>query len=225
MENDISEIKSLLLRLLSQQLPPTQQQQQRQPTPQQPTSTKGRVINIGDNFILGKETAKFTIVEFSDYQCPYCGRHSRETLPEIKKQYIDSGVIRYVVIDQPLPMHPEAAKAAEAAHCAKEQDKFWQMHDAMMARQDGLKDLSSYARELKLNTREFENCLKTGKYKDAVNSNIALANELGMTGVPGFIIGSIDASNPRNVTVISEIRGAMPFEAFQREIDAALGNR
>ena len=65
-ENDISEIKSLLLRLLSQQLPPTQQQQQRQPTPQQPTSTKGRVINIGDNFILGKETAKFTIVEFSD---------------------------------------------------------------------------------------------------------------------------------------------------------------
>ena len=165
-ESDISEIKTLLLRLLSQQLP--QQQQQRQPT--QPTSVKGREFNIGDNLVLGKETSKIIMVEFSDYQCPYCGRYARETLPEIRKQYVDGGSIRYVVIDQPLAMHPEAAKAAEAAHCAKEQDKFWQMHDAMMARQDGLKDLPSYARELKLNIREFENCLKTGKYKDAVNT-------------------------------------------------------
>jgi len=216
-QKDLMEIKALLSRLTAQIPPP-------QPTPQQQpeTNIKGTAFDIGGNPVIGSESAKLILVEFSDYQCPFCGRYARETFPQIKERYIDKGLIRYTVIDQPLAMHPEAAKAAEASHCAEEQGKFWEMHEKMMADQDALKNLSSYAKALKLNVRQFEDCLNTGKYGPAVNRDMALANELGISGVPGFIIGTVDEKDPRAVTGISEIRGAAPFGNFQHELDAAL---
>jgi protein-disulfide isomerase len=214
MQKDLAEIKALLSRLTAQQ-----------PVPQQPppqVNIKGVEFDTGGNPVLGNESAKLILVEFTDYQCPFCGRYARETFPKIKERYIDKGMIRYAAIDQPLPMHPEAAKAAEASHCAEEQGKFWEMHEEMMANQETLKDLSSYARILKLNIGQFENCLNTGKYKDAVNKDMELANKLGVNGVPGFIIGTVDENDPGKVTGISMIRGAMPFDNFQNELDAAL---
>jgi len=217
MQNELQEIKALLLRLAAQQ--PAQK-----PAPQQPpqVNIKGIEFDIGDNPALGSKSAKIILVEFTDYQCPFCGRYARETFPEIRKQYIDKGQIRYAAIDQPLPIHPEAAKAAEASHCAEDQGKFWEMHDAMMANQDALKDLSSYAKILKLNMGQFDDCLNTGKYGADVKKDMELANKLGINGVPGFIIGTVDENDPRKVTGISMIRGAMPFGAFQQELDAAL---
>ena len=135
---------------------------------------------------------------------------------------IDKGKIRYTTIDQPLPIHPEAAKAAEASHCAEDQGKFWEIHEEMMAKQDNMKDLSSYAKTLALNIGQFEDCLNSGKYRDTVRKDIELANKLGVNGVPGFIIGTVDKNDPRKVTGISMIRGAMPFGNFQQEIDLAL---
>jgi protein-disulfide isomerase len=217
MRLELQEIKSLLSKLAAQQLQP-------KPAPQQPPqmNVKGVEFDIGNNPILGRESANLIMVEFSDYQCPFCGRYSRETFPEIKKQYIDSGAIRYVVIDQPLPIHPDAPKAAEAAHCANDQGKFVEMHDGMMAKQEALKDLSSYAKALNLNIGEFESCLNAGKYRDAVSGNMALAKELGMNGVPGFIIGTLDAKDSGKVTGISTVRGAVPLGNFQKEIEAAI---
>jgi protein-disulfide isomerase len=170
MRQELQEIKALLSILATQQI-------QQKPAPQQPpqVNVKGIEFNIGDNPVLGSESAKLIMVEFTDYQCQFCGRYTRETFPEIKKQYIDTGVIRYVVIDHPLPMHPDAPKAAEAAHCANDQGKYWEIHELMMAKQDGLKDLNSYAMALNLSTGEFENCLNTVKYRDTVSSNMALA--------------------------------------------------
>jgi len=92
----------------------------------------------------------------------------------------------------------------------------------MKSKQDALKDLSSYAKELNLNVNQFEDCLNTGKYYDKVRKNIALANKLGVNGVPSFIIGTVDKTDPRKVTGISIIRGAMPIGNFQQELDAAL---
>ena len=221
MQKDLSEIKALLSRLTSQI--PAQKPSQK-PAPQQPPqiNVEGTEFNIGDNPVLGIESAKLIVVEFTDYQCPFCGRYTRETFPEVRKQYIDKGQIRYAVIDQPLPIHPEAAKAAEASHCAEDQGKFWEMHEAMMANQDALKDLSSYAKTLKLNVRQLDDCLNTEKYAAGVKSNIELALKLGVNGVPGFIIGTVDENDPRKVTGISMIRGAMPIGAFQQELDAVL---
>jgi len=221
MQKDLTEIKALLSKLTSQI--PAQKPSQK-PAPQQPPQidVEGIEFNIGDNPVLGSESSKLIVVEFTDYQCPFCGRYTRETFQEVRKQYVDKGQIRYAVIDQPLPIHPEAPKAAEASHCAEEQGKFWEMHEALMANQDLLKDLSSYAKALKLNIRQFEDCLNMNKYRDAVNNDMELAKELGVTGVPGFIIGIVDETDPRKVKGISMIRGAMPIVAFQQEIDAAL---
>ena len=224
-QKDLSEIKALLL---SRPTGPTPSQNpSRTPAPQQPpqVNIRGIEFDISDNPVLGSESAKLIMVEFTDYQCPFCGRYARETFPAIKEQYIDNGAIRYAVIDQPLQMHPDAVKAAEASHCAGDQEKFWEMHEAMMTDQDALKNLSSYATALKLNVRQFEDCLNTDKYGNAVNRDLELANKMGMLGVPGFIIGTVNENDPRKVTGISMIRGAMPLGAFKQELDAALNSR
>ena len=212
-QKELSEIKMLLSR------PGALQQQPQQP-PQ--VNIEGIEFEIGNNPILGKESARLILVEFTDYQCPFCGRYARETFPQLRKQYVENGTIRYAVIDQPLPMHPEAAKAAEASHCAQDQGKFWEIHEEMMGKQDDLKDLSSYAKTLNLNVGQFEECLNTGKYSDVIRKDMELANKLGVNGVPGFIIGTVSRTDPRKVTGISMIRGAMPLGAFQQEIDSAL---
>ena len=212
MRLEMQEIKSMLSRL---PLP----KQQNAP---QPNNVKGIEFEIGDNPVLGSKSARLILVEFTDYQCQFCGRYVRETFPQIMDQYVDKGKIRYTTIDQPLAIHPDAAKAAEASHCAEDQGKFWEIHEAMMANQEALGDLSSYAETLKLNIGQFEDCLNTGKYKEAVRKDMVLASKLGVTGVPGFIIGTVDENDPRKVTGISMIRGAMPIASFQNEIDAAL---
>jgi len=229
---DHSDLKTIMIKLMSAQLLAAQQNPQPAPSiPSQPqqqppqVSVAGVTFDIGDNPVMGSESSKLILIEFTDYQCPFCGRYARETFPELRKQYVDTGQMRYSVIDQPLPMHTEAAKAAEAAHCAKDQGKFWEIHDAMMANQDDLKDLSSYAKKLNLNIGVFETCLNTGKYKDTVNRNIKLAIELGITGVPGFILGTINENDPRKVTGITVIRGAIPLESFRQGLDIVLKNK
>ena len=200
MQKDLSEIKALLSRMPG--LSPSQNPSQKPASPQPPqVNIKGIEFDIGGNPVMGRESAKYIVVEFTDYQCPFCGRYARETFPQIRKHYVDKGIVRYSVIDQPLPIHPDAAKAAEASHCAGDQGKFWEMHEAMMADQEALKDLSSYARKLKLNIGQFEECLNTNKYGDAVRNDTELASKLGMVGVPGFIIGTVDESSARKVDV------------------------
>ena len=177
MKTELQEIKSMLSRL---PLPKT-------PTTSPQINVKDVEFDIGDNPVLGSESAQLILVEFTDYQCPFCGRYARETFPQLREQYVDKGKIRYTLIDQPLQMHPEAAKAAEASHCAQDHGKFWEMHDEMMGKQDALKDLLSYATALQLNVGQFEDCLNTSKFKDAVRKDMDLANKLGANGVPGFI--------------------------------------
>jgi len=223
-QKDLLEIKLMLSRQPVAGQQPALQQQPQMPPPQMDIAGVG--FDLEGAHILGSISAKLVMVEFSDYECPFCGRHARETFPEIRKQYIDKGIIRYAVADNPLTViHPFAAKAAEAAHCAGVQGKYWEAHEAMMAKQDGLKDLTAYAKELKLDIKRFEACLDSGEYTSAVKSNMSLAGRLGISGVPAFIIGATDNDDPGKVTAISVIRGALPFESFKREIDAALNAR
>ena len=180
-------------------------------------------IDIGDNPVLGSDSARFILVKFADYLCSFCGRYSRETFPHILKEYIDANILRYTVIDHPI-LHQHSEKAAQAAHCASDQGKFWEIHRLMMAQQDSLSDLSSYARALDLNLSEFENCLAREKYAKRIQNNSALARSLEITSVPYFIIGLVDPQNPRRVKGISSISGAEPFSHFQKEIEAAIAD-
>jgi protein-disulfide isomerase len=211
-QKELQDIKSLLEKIATQQT---------KPSPSGPV-IKDVVFEIGNNPIKGNSSAGLILIEFTDYECPFCGRYVRETFPQIQNQYIDKGSIQYAVIDLPLPMHSKAAKAAEASHCAEEQGKFWEIHELMMTKQESLGDLSSYAVSLNLDVSKFNECVNAGKYADAVNRDIAFAQKLGINAVPGFIIGLIDSSNPGKVTGISMIQGAMPFASFKMELDAVL---
>ena len=186
-----------------------------------PAPTKGKATIKGDP-ILGSDDAALVIVEFSDYQCPFCGRFSRSTFPQIKKEYVDSGKARYVFKDFPLPFHKEAQKAAEAAHCAGEEGKYWEMHDLIFKDQSkvGLEDLKAHARELGLKKSGFNKCLEDGRYAKGVQEDIVVGRTgSGVTGTPSFLIGKLNAKGEVEGTVV---RGARPFEAFKTEIDAQL---
>jgi protein-disulfide isomerase len=179
-------------------------------------------VSVVDKPALGKPDAPVTLVEFSDYQCPFCRRHLTSTFPELKKQYIDSGKLRYVYRDFPIDrIHPEARKAAEAAHCAGEQGKFWEMHDVLFAKPRQLKpdELKTHAQGLGLAQAAFDACLDQGKYADAITEDETLGLSLGVSGTPTFFIGKTTADG-----TIEGVRlvGAQPIAAFRRVIDQLL---
>ena len=157
----------------------------------------------------GPNDAKVTIVEFSDFQCPFCTRASA-TVDQVMEQY--AGKVKLVFRHFPLDFHDKAPKAAEAAICANEQDKFWQMHDMMFKNQDklGIDDLKANATSLGLDAAKFNECLDSGKNKKVVDEDMAAGKKLGVTGTPAFFI---------NGTMLS---GAQPIEAFKELIDAEL---
>ena len=179
-------------------------------------------FELGNNPVMGTDSAPLVMVEFSDYQCSFCARHTKETYPEIFENYVKTGKIRYAFVDKPLPSHDKADEAAEAAHCAAEQGKYWEMHKEMLLDSDSLDDLTTLASSIGLDVPEFKNCMETKKYSGTVAENLSLAERLSVPSVPGFVIASRDPDNPKRVKGISYIRGAQPYAQFQKEIDRAL---
>jgi protein-disulfide isomerase len=162
--------------------------------------------------VRGNPAAKVTIIEFSDFQCPFCARVN-PTLDRIRKTYGDN--VKIVFKDYPLPNHPQAPKAAEAARCAGEQNKFWEMHDAMFANQRALEVpmLKQTARAIGLNGAAFDSCLDSSKHEATVRSGAELGEKMGVNSTPTLYI------NGRTVL------GAMPFENFKQIIDDELAKK
>jgi protein-disulfide isomerase len=185
-------------------------------------NVKDVVFDIGDNVVRGSDTAKVTIIEFSDYQCGYCAKYARETLPQIASEYIDTGKVRYVQLDMPLDMHKLAFKAAEASHCAGEQGKFWEMSHQLFENQRALEPWGANATAIGIDAAKFESCLSSGKYTAAVRADMAQAAAAGITGTPGFIVALTDPKNPRKVKGVTVLKGAHPFTSFKPAIDQAL---
>ncbi|MBW3011204.1 thioredoxin domain-containing protein [Candidatus Woesearchaeota archaeon] len=169
---------------------------------------------IDDDPMMGEVDAKVTIIEFTDYECPFCGKYTTETLPQIKKEYIDTGKVRYVLRDFTLSFHENAEKAAEAAECADDQGMYWEFHDLLFENQASLsiEKFKEFAEELDLDTDEFNDCLDSAKYADEIAKDIEDAVEFGVGGTPAFFVNGYSIS------------GAMPFEAFKQIIDAELEN-
>ncbi len=157
----------------------------------------------------GPKDAKVTIVEFSDFQCPYCSK-GRQVMDEVVKAYGDK--VRVVFRDFPLNFHEQAQKAAEASHCAEEQGKFWQMHDWMFDHQTELAvdKLKDGAKSLGLDATKFNQCLDSGKYAKLVADNMKAGQIAGVKGTPAFFINGVF------------LNGAQPFESFKKEIDREL---
>lgn len=166
-------------------------------------------IEEGDNPAIGPKDAPVKIVEFTDYQCPFCGK-ARPTVNQILKEY--KGKVRYVIRDFPLGFHKDAPKAHEAARCAGEQNKYWDFNKRLFENQREIKeeDLKKYAGEVKLKMDKFNECLSSGKYTAIVRENQEYGEKVGVSGTPAFFV---------NGRMIS---GARPFSAFKEIIDDEL---
>ncbi len=179
---------------------------------QEPAPQMARVQLDAREYSLGRSDAPLTLLEFTDYQCPYCRRFQRETWPQLKKNYIDTGKLRFIVRDLPLQFHSAARPAAEAAHCAGEQGRFWEMHQALLSGDDALSaaGIDGRARAVGLDLERLHACVAANRYESAIAHNIATADALGVRGTPAFVLG-------RTVLGVLEgelAEGAQPFAAF-----------
>jgi protein-disulfide isomerase len=173
--------------------------------------------------VKGNGNARLAIVEFSDFQCTYCLSYVTETFPQIDKNYIKTGKVKYFFRNLPLTDgHPNAFRAAEAARCAAEQGKFWEAHDRFFANQDTLNpnDWPQHAQALHLDTAKFDECLMKGKYDAEINKDMDEAERLGINGTPAFLIGVLTPDG-QHVSVHKVMLGAEPFESFKQALDEA----
>jgi protein-disulfide isomerase len=179
-------------------------------------------VDVAKEPFKGNPNAKVAIIEFSDYQCPFCGRYDKDTYPQILKDYVDSGKVKYVFRDMPLDFHKNAFKAAEATHCAAEQGRFWEMHDRLFGNQTNLaaEDLPKHAAALQLNGSLFQQCLDSGRYATDIKNDIAVAGNVGITGTPSFLIGVVQPDS--KVKVMKKLVGAKSYADFKSAIDSLL---
>lgn len=164
-------------------------------------------------FVSGNKDAEVKLVEFTDFECPFCARFFTDTLPQLEKEYLNNGKIGFYIRHFPLySIHPNAEGASLAVECAREQGKFREMHDLIFENQKAMtvSDLKSYASKLGVNASQFNSCLDTQKYKTNIDRDVKLGNEVGIAGTPGFFI---------NGKLIS---GAQPFATFKSVIEEEL---
>lgn len=200
------------------------QQQQMRAQPQRlakPVVTRGKVNTKGSPY-LGRKNAPITLVEFTDYQCPYCKRFYDNTFEQLKKAYIDTGKLRFVSRNLPLPFHPYAEGAALAAACAGDQGKvnYWKMRDTLFSHSPALQSdqVEGYAKELGLNMRSFNKCVADKKHLDRIKQDMEDAKAIGITGTPSFLL----SSGSGDVVEGEKLVGAQPFAAFDARIKALL---
>lgn len=191
------------------------EQARNQPTPsaQANAPSVDMVALIDDDDIKGDKDAPVTIVEFSDFECPFCTRFYQQTLSQIDEQYIKTGKVKFIYRDFPLSFHPNAQKAGEATECAGEQGKFWEMHDVLFDKgvKGGVESFKTFAQDLDLDTSKFNECLDSGAMASEVQKDFRDGQAAGITGTPGFIING------------KKVSGALPFENFKQIIEAELG--
>jgi protein-disulfide isomerase len=187
-----------------------------EPAAEAPSSPSAALFNVA-----GREDAPVAIIEFTDLQCPYCARYAMETFPRLKRDYVDTGLLRYSSRDLPLPIHPFAFPAAVASRCAGEQGRFWEFREALFASQAqlGTAPYARIARELGLDVERLEACRADGRQEAAVRAELALAAQHGIQSTPTFVIGRVVDGEFQGEVV----SGAKPYEFFKERIDALIG--
>ena len=211
LENAIAKLE---LKILEKQLPTNQ--------PALPLK-----ISSENNPVIGNPDAPITIIEFSDFQCPFCAKFHMQTLPTIMDEYINKGTVKLVFRDFPIQsIHPNAVPASIAAECANEQGEFEQMYHMLFEKQKEWSNLETsyaitafnqYASELQLNEEKFDSCIKNVKYIEEVQKDLNEGRTYGVTGTPGFFIGNEKIG-------FVELKGAQPFESFKKVINSQLEN-
>ncbi len=198
-----------------------------------PAADQNVTLKLVDTYALGSTDAPVTLVEFTDYQCPYCSRFHTTTFPQLKKNVIDTGKVRFIARDLPLGFHKNAFHAARAARCAGEQDKYWELRHVLSSNPTNLSTeaIAQYAKDQRLDMTRFQACLESEKYSKAIKQDVADARSVGITGTPGFVLGRTSKSGVKGIfeeiqrvfegTTIS---GAQPYAVFAAKINTLLVN-
>ena len=171
--------------------------------------------------VLGNPSAPLTIVEFSDFECSYCRRFHKQVMPQLKRDYIDTGLVRFVHKDLPLPYHPHALPAAAAARCAGEQNRYWELYSSLFNQQNclGCKGVLAIAAEAELNTSKLQACMERESTSAQINTNRSEASLHNISATPTFVIGPTQSDGRLDGQVIE---GALPWATFKSTIETAL---
>jgi protein-disulfide isomerase len=188
-----------------------------QPPPVSSLSVRGETFR-------GDSGARVAIIEYADFECPYCGEYERKTFPLLLTDYIETGKVKYFYRDLPLPEHARAMPAARAARCAGEQGKYWEMHDSLFAKQNALSGpaLLERAQTLGLDTAKFTECQSSEKYTTDIQKSVSEAQKMRIDGTPIFFLGIVEPSG--DVTIEKRFKGAPPFDVFKSALDALLAS-
>jgi len=213
------EPEKIVIRDVTGVVEPTQSQQSSQ---LQSGSQIIPIVSMDDDPVKGDPNAPITIIEFSDFQCPFCKKFHVNTLPLLEKNYIDTGKVKFVYRDFPIQsIHPNAVSAALASECADDQNLFWQYHDSVFENQrnwerlpvsSAINAFKQYASELGIDMDEFNQCLDTAKHVTEVNGDLQDGRSYGVTGTPGFFVGNDELGYVK-------IIGAQPYSVFERLIE------
>ena len=206
----INELKQIRQTLEKMQTP------QAAPAPDDKVSYK---LSPG-GFSIGDAKAPLVMVEYTDFQCPFCQQFHNTAFAQIKTNYIDTGKIRFVSRNFPLDFHENARRAATAGRCAAEQGKFWEMRHVMIVNAEALKpdNLVAYAGQVKMDAAKFKSCLDSDKYKAQIDQDIAEGGVAGVQGTPSFVLGTMDDGKLEGVRMV----GAMPYAQFDAKIQEML---
>lgn len=212
-QKDVQETKAILQKI-------TQPQQQRGPVTDAPSVE----FSVAGTPTKGSRAATVAVIEFSDYQCPFCSRYALQTWPQLSKEYVETGKVQYFFVNHPIEqLHPQAFKAHEAAACAGEQGKYWEMHDRLFGNQSLLAppELTKHAAAVGLDMAKFQPCLDTSRTADLIRKDLTRSQQIGVTGTPAFLVGRIEP-NGTTVKGIKMISGAQPLTVFKPILDEAL---
>jgi protein-disulfide isomerase len=207
MLNELKQIRQLL----EKQVPPP---------PPPPPDEKVNIEFPLSGYTMGKADAPLVFVEYTDFECPFCQRYHLDSFEQVKKDWVDTGKLRYYSRDFPLDFHPNARRAALAARCAGDQGKYWELRNAMIKNADqlGADRISSYAATVGLDVKKFEACLGSDFYKAAIDKDIAEGNNAGVTGTPSFVVGRVDKGRLVGLRLV----GAMPYPQIEAKIREVL---
>jgi protein-disulfide isomerase len=217
MQRELTAIKNFLQQLVQGA------KQQGQGGPEIP-GLVGAMIPTAGEPAMGSPSAKLMVIEVSDYQCPYCKRQVQQTFPQLQAEYVKSGKVQYVFVDYPIAqLHPTAARSHEAAACAGDQGKFWEMHLSLfngpIAKDDAT--LEKQAQSVGLDVAQFKSCLSSDRHSASIKDSVARMERLGIGGTPMTLLGFTPAPG-QPMKVEKYIYGALPYAEFKAAIDALL---
>jgi protein-disulfide isomerase len=183
-----------------------------------PAGPQKRSVKVQGGYSLGSDTAPLTMVEYTDYQCPFCRGFENSTFDQIRKLYIDTGKLRFVSRNLPLDIHPDAMRSAEAALCAGDQGQYWPMRDFLFKSPSLAADrILDEAQNLKLDKDIFRACIEGEKHKTEILNDVNDAKALQMNGTPAFVIGKTTGDGVEGYVTM----GALPFAQFDAKLKAS----